>query len=495
MTLQEGVSTLTTYAAAGVLGVVAISYWRQSQAKSGEPPLVPYWIPWLGSAITLGKDPDAFFRAAIERFGPIFRVKAAGIEQIYAAHPAIISQVYRDPETFIFTPIRLEMSVDVFDISHEATYSQGMLSSFEVHHKYLSPKEVPRLLQAYAGHIHSELGNEIGRLSQTGKTSLKDLLLPAAYNSACKAFLGQNFPAEKTFRDFQTYDETLPLFFAKAPGFVLRKARTAWTNIQNAIAEHISSPDPGLSTFLVSCDEAYIDGGFSVRDRAASHACDMWALNANAIWAVYWIIALQLQQPEGLAPLIEEIDACRKAYLAAHPSVTSVLENDDVLYDWLSTTGATTPLLASTIQEVLRFCSSALSIRLVTCDTTLGGYALHKGQKIVCMTRAMHTDDEIHEDSTKFIPTRYLDTSKLRTKDGKNVPNHTSPFGGGVSMCEGRHFAQAELRYYVALLLTMSTVELNPASKSRGEMDMTRIGLGILHAKGDFDVIVKPRQT
>lgn len=39
----------------------------------------------------------------------------------------------------------------------------------------------------------------------------------------------------------------------------------------------------------------------------------------------------------------------------------------------------------------------------------------------------------------------------------------------------------------------MATIEFDPNSKSRGEMDMTRIGLGIIHAKGDFDVIVKPR--
>ena len=28
---------------------------------SSRPPLAPSWIPWVGSAVELGKDPDGFF--------------------------------------------------------------------------------------------------------------------------------------------------------------------------------------------------------------------------------------------------------------------------------------------------------------------------------------------------------------------------------------------------------------------------------------------------
>jgi hypothetical protein len=52
-----------------VLGVLAaglcytihsVSYPR---AVSG-PPNVPYLVPWLGSALSMGKEPDGFFRQA-----------------------------------------------------------------------------------------------------------------------------------------------------------------------------------------------------------------------------------------------------------------------------------------------------------------------------------------------------------------------------------------------------------------------------------------------
>ena len=29
----------------------------------GRPPRVPYWIPWIGSALEIVRDPDEFFKA------------------------------------------------------------------------------------------------------------------------------------------------------------------------------------------------------------------------------------------------------------------------------------------------------------------------------------------------------------------------------------------------------------------------------------------------
>jgi sterol 14-demethylase len=45
-----------------VLLLLPIAYLVISHLSSrDEPPTVWYWIPWVGSALSLGKDPDAFF--------------------------------------------------------------------------------------------------------------------------------------------------------------------------------------------------------------------------------------------------------------------------------------------------------------------------------------------------------------------------------------------------------------------------------------------------
>ena len=76
-------------------------------------------------------------------------------------------------------------------------------------------------------------------------------------------------------------------------------------------------------------------------------------------------------------------------------------------------------------------------LKVVTEMTELGGYTLNRGDVVMCSTRAVHLDPEIHEQPTEYIPTRYM-TQKKFTKNGKSVANHTMPFGGGLAMCEGR---------------------------------------------------------
>jgi cytochrome P450 len=73
-----------------------------------------------------------------------------------------------------------------------------------------------------------------------------------------------------------------------------------------------------------------------------------------------------------------------------------------------------------------------------------GGYLLREGESVILPTRLVHIDDEVHADAGVFDPTRYLDgvdegkNKNKPMKDGKPVPNHSMPWGGGTSMCEGR---------------------------------------------------------
>jgi cytochrome P450 len=140
-----------------------------------------------------------------------------------------------------------------------------------------------------------------------------------------------------------------------------------------------------------------------------------------------------------LSILVAEIDLSRKNFVAANPSNTPIADDPTALHAWLSNSGSSMPLLNSAIQETLRYCSSTFSIRLVTRDTVLAGHHIQEGEKVICMTRAVHLDEEVHEYAGQYEPARYMDSSKTRTKDGKRVANHSMPFGGGVSMCEGRY--------------------------------------------------------
>ena len=148
---------------------------------------------------------------------------------------------------------------------------------------------------------------------------------------------------------------------------------------------------------------------------------------------MYWIIALHLQRPDGLNPLVAEIDEAVTSWNTANPSLP--LDSHQNVIDFINQVDL--PLLNSTIQETLRFTTSVMSIRAVLETAELGGYTFNRGDEIVCSARAVHLDPEIHERPDEYIPTRYMTQNKF-TKHGKPVMNHTIPFGGGISMCEGR---------------------------------------------------------
>lgn len=164
-------------------------------------------------------------------------------------------------------------------------------------------------------------------------------------------------------------------------------------------------------------------------------AADLWALEANAIWAVYWTIVYLLQSPHGIAPVVAEIDRARENWISTHPSIPLTAST---FPQFLEDSMADFPLLTSCIHEVLRLTTSTFSIRRVSNQTEFAGFEFKEGDEIICTTRAVHVDEEIYEDPYQFKMDRFLDGQNKFQKDGKPVPNHLMPFGGGVSMCEGR---------------------------------------------------------
>jgi len=156
-----------------------------------------------------------------------------------------------------------------------------------------------------------------------------------------------------------------------------------------------------------------------------------FALMANSPYAAYWLITLNLQREEGLQPLTDEIDEAVASWKQQNPGQRI----EDHLHEFVST--ADLPLLASTIREILRYTTSVMSVRRVTEPVEFGGYRLDRDDEIVCAIRSVHLDEEIHENASEYDPERYMKHKKF-SKNGKTITNHSIPWGGGASMCEGR---------------------------------------------------------
>ena len=62
--------------AASVLLLIIARVAYKRNRTIGRPPLVSYTIPWVGSSLELGKNPDAFFKRAMYVELPFVRLEA-----------------------------------------------------------------------------------------------------------------------------------------------------------------------------------------------------------------------------------------------------------------------------------------------------------------------------------------------------------------------------------------------------------------------------------
>ncbi|KAF8587451.1 cytochrome P450 [Ramaria rubella] len=438
-------------------------------------PRVKYFLPWIGSAIQMGKNPDAFLKRASLDLRPIFRIQAAGKEMAWVTSPELISAIYRDPKSFEYLPVRLDIIERAFGLPRDLMHTRFFVDDLlQIHHEELSPKKISDLIESYAKNAHTYLSQALEKFDGTCAELMSFILLPA-YLAAAATFFGTAFEAEKSYKGFKAFDDQFHLIVvAGLPKLMFRGAFRAWEEVIDLLEQYLKTPHEDSSTLMLRMESSAKGAGWSDRNIATAFGSEVLGLQSNSIYAAYWVIALMLQQPEGLAVLIAEVDQARVDWKTQHPDHLSY-ENQ---HQWVL--DVTLPHLISAIQEALRFASSSFSQRRVSKPTDFGGFHFEPGELIVC--------------ATQFDSKRYMSGQNKFRKNGKIVPNHFLPFGGGISMCEGRHFVMGELKIFLALMMTCVTIELNPNSNARPKFITERMGAGIMHPSGDLSIKISKRK-
>jgi cytochrome P450 len=147
------------------------------------------------------------------------------------------------------------------------------------------------------------------------------------------------------------------------------------------------------------------------------------------------------------------------------------------------------PILLSTFQEVLRMHTIGVSARLVMEDHLLDGkYLLKKGSTLMIPGPVQHTSSAAFGsnvdsfDHQRFLPGR---------KD--HNPVAFRGFGGGSTLCPGRHFATTEILAFTALMILRCDVGptsgkwVCPTTHNAGIWETTPM------PDFDIDVTIAPR--
>ncbi|KAI8822225.1 cytochrome P450 [Fimicolochytrium jonesii] len=530
------------------------------------PPARNGWIPWLGVALQYGKNPDAFQRKCSETFGDIFSLRIGGKRFILITDPFTIPNVYKMTKTLSFSPLADQVTVNAFGATKASPNKNVNAAMHTQYARYLSGESLRSMSESFASHLSTVLWDECKdrssqELSDGWEIDLYSFTRWVIYAASAKATYGDTFDTKSTYDDFVTFDKHFPILAAGAPSILVPEGRAARKRLIAYLATLRNSTMQNQAPIATARDEVFDRFEFGDNDRGAWTLAFLWATQGNSTPTVFWYYAYALTHGNLFSALTSEVNQ------AITPTTTPSSNPFSVAVD--IPTLASLPRFNATFSETLRMASSTFSIRVALEDVRIKHgsngheYLVKKGEWIVISTRFIHTDAGIFERSADFVDDRFLDvveeveagvnaesntpttpattatptrtdsakdiartatttakptikkpTAKKFSKDGKPVRHHLLPFGGGASLCPGRHFASFEIKLFAAMMMYFFDVEIVGGKNSKDEksekngkegddvgdvdegvslpeMDMTRAGFGVLPPVDDLRVRIK----
>ncbi|KAG8950507.1 Cytochrome P450 7B1 [Tulasnella sp. 419] len=476
-----------------VLGTIQLSH---SSREPNAPPVVSSWIPYLGSADALDRDPDAFIEAAKKKYpGGVFGVKIAGRIYYYVTDVKIINTVYKQPKIFSMSAIGFYWAKWVFDVSDKALFGSNVYPVLGQHlHGFFAPMQVGPFVDSFAAELHSVIHGtkEIEPLAPGASisTPLLKFMYKVAYTATGRTLFGPTWDnSDKAMATFDAFDSEVYKAAGGYPPAMMRNFRKGREEFKNIIKEYLSKPHQP-SQWIAERLEIAKDGGWEGVDLITLILGSWWPTMGNIPFSAYWILALALQHPDGVQPIIDELDAVGSRFMSQHPELEG--SYSDHLAAFFQSNPAI-PLLSSTISETLRFTTDTYSMRdVIEDEAQLGHYTVKKGDMVVCVTRGVHMDEtEFGDNAKEWVPRRFMRNAPL-DEDRKGSSRTEAqfnwmPFGGGISMCSGRHFAQYHMKITIATLLKTFRFELD-RSRSNVKLGRHNRGFGIRRPEGDVMV-------
>ncbi|KAF3922701.1 hypothetical protein ABW21_db0204983 [Orbilia brochopaga] len=494
--------------------------------KDGEPPVPPYWIPFAGHAFALAAGQEKLlerYRKADGKPGVPRTIYAFGQRIYLLTDPASISLMYRKSKTLAFDPLIEHTLANMFGgppLAFRAlapglhgvdqTGLEGKIDWCKLVHamylRELNPKTpgLDNMTRIFVRELNKELEKHMPKGPEFIEIDLFAWVKKIMFPSSGRALYGTKFRwTDELAKNFWHWDSAFLQLFQMYPDFMIPGVRTArqfvmdelirWRMEVKDLGDKIPDDviwEENFGTKLVR-DRVKLTEEVLPEDEHQAHASIhlslLWGLEANALPTASWAIAFVLTTPGVLERLREELVTCVEA-----PAPGSSWPTFDV-----EKLGKLT-FLGAFWQEVLRMATSSLSPRMVLEDTEISGYMFKKGGMIQGLNPVSQLEEEYWgKDVAVFNPDRWLPyPGEDATAAAKRIREYQAklrPFGGGVSICPGRHFAGQEILATVAVLSVGLEWEKVEGSRMP-EVNRAFFGSGGLPPIGDMRVRVRRAQ-
>jgi cytochrome P450 len=267
------------------------------------------------------------------------------------------------------------------------------------------------------------------------------------------------------------------------PSVTARAGTKARNKVAKAFYSYFSNNEHLKGSALVQARYNHSrDYGVSVEDIATFEVGGSLAVLTNTFPTAYWMLIYIYSHPDVLQECRDEVLKVSKSTDDESGYTTHSID--------MTSIKASCPVITATLQEVLRHTAVGSTVREVTEDTMLDGYLLKKGRTLLTPANVLHTDTGLWGENTdNFDHRRFLKAP------GKKLPNPVAfrAFGGGTTLCPGRHFATTEVLAIATMFI--ARFDMQPIGEwPEPDRKNAQLWTQILGTSGDFEVEVRERE-
>lgn len=425
-------------------------------------PIVPYLIPWLGSAVTYGSSPYEFFEKNRKKYGDVFAFVMVGRVMTVCIGPR--------GHDFVF-------NAKLADVSAEAAYNtltapvfgKGVIydcpNSRLMEQKKFAKQALTRdAFRSYVPKIIKEVRDYMENPQKFGtpghKLEVLNVTPEVTTYTASRTLMGDEMRNKFTARTAQLYSDLdkgftpINFVFPHLPLPSYKRRDIAHNEIQGQYLEVIkkrrATDQKGeYNRDLIDAimNTAVYKDGVAMTDEEIANLCIgilMGGQHTSATTSA-WILMHLAQKPEYQEKLYEE--------------QVRVLGDNELSFDDLQDM----PLLNAVIKETLRLHNPLHSIfRKVMRPLHVPGtkYTVPAGHYVMVSPGHTHTNELWFKDAAEFYPERWLDEEEVKKVSGeasaatvdygfgavtKGASSPFLPFGAGRHRCIGEQFAMMQL--------------------------------------------------
>lgn len=274
----------------------------------------------------------------------------------------------------------------------------------------------------------------------------------------------------------------------RMPSLTARKACRARELVGDAFRLYFEAQHHEYgSTLVQNRYDTSMQNKISVEDIARFEVGNTIAILVNTAPAVFWMLFYLYSSPTVLQDCRNEI----KSVISNTKETNGTRRTIDI-----TSVKQNCPILTSAFQEVLRQRTLGVQVRQVMQDTMLDGrYLLKKDVTLIMPSLVMHTNPAVWgPDVSEFNHKRFVKGGRVQSSPKLN-PKALRAFGGGTTLCPGRHFATTEILATVVMFILRYDLIPLQNGWTPPKTEKTNIAAVVMEPDTDITVRVLPRES